>query len=645
MTTVLVTAGPVWNLFRAAPNTSDEGNVVERDSATLPPKSGGGPSSTAVADIDTPTLAAERIQPPEFVNTTAAQQATMTSVVIDQRNKLPTGDAGEEGWQSEAFSEAASQRLGQFAKWLAEADVLDETALGEWCHADATARLFDADSLPIEFQDELVTVARGKAAAIALTERPPRELNLASIAHALQARRASWHHARHAKFKLYRVAIDGHNATTEQFVHLSGSATGQTREYNSTWRFAWSQRDASQPPKIHRIEEERIEVVTAKRQQQPWLADCTASLMSAVPSYESEWLNSIPHWLTRLEAAQGVYNFGYHGVAIADVNSDGLDDVYLCQTGGLPNRLLLQRLDGTLEDVSAAAGVDYLDNTRAALFIDLDNDADQDLVLTTASGVILLENDGQLRYRPRARINSIRHGFSLAAADFDQDGQLDIYVCVYYGDNDAASELPLPLPYFDARNGGANHLIRNEGDWKFTDATEPAGLGDENFRFSFAATWDDIDNDSDLDLLVVNDFGPNQLYENEAGHFRNVANQNGLLDGAFGMSATIGDYDRDGRDDIYVSNMFSAAGNRVTTQPNFKSTEDAATREKFQRLARGNSLFRNRGDGTFDDTSVDMNVTMGRWSWGSLFVDLDNNGWDDLLVANGFVTGQQTDDL
>jgi hypothetical protein len=294
------------------------------------------------------------------------------------------------------------------------------------------------------------------------------------------------------------------------------------------------------------------------------------------------------------------------------------------------------------------AGVDYLDNTRSALFVDLDNDDDQDLIVALTTGLVCLENvssEGRTRFALRARFPAIRQAFSLAAADYDQDGWLDLYVCVYYGDPQSVAELPLPLPYFDATNGGANFLIRNQGQWRFADVTGQVGLDDDNCRFSMAAAWEDYDNDGDLDLMVINDFGPNQLYRYQAGRFRNVAAQVGLLDGAFGMSATFADFDRNGRMDLYVSNMFSAAGNRVTFQPRFKTELATADRARFQRLARGNSLFRNVGPDRFEDVSVSHGVTMGRWSWGSLFADLNNDGWDDLLVANGYLTGTTADDL
>jgi hypothetical protein len=124
-----------------------------------------------------------------------------------------------------------------------------------------------------------------------------------------------------------------------------------------------------------------------------------------------------------------------------------------------------------------------------------------------------------------------------------------------------------------------------------------------------------------------------------------VAGQAGLLDSAFGMSATFADFDHNGWMDLYVSNMFSAAGNRVTFQPEFKAQLSEAQKARFQYLARGNSLFQNRGDGQFEDASVSHGVTLGRWSWGSLFADVNNDSWDDLLVANGYLTGESVDDL
>jgi hypothetical protein len=168
-----------------------------------------------------------------------------------------------------------------------------------------------------------------------------------------------------------------------------------------------------------------------------------------------------------------------------------------------------------------------------------------------------------------------------------------------------------------------------------------------NNRYSFAAAWADYDSDGDQDLYVANDFGRNNLYRNNGdGTFTDVAAEAGVDDLAAGMSASWADYDGDGNLDLYVGNMWSSAGQRVTDQPEFDATTtDPKLKELFQRHARGNSLFRNRGDGTFEDVSERLGVTMGRWAWACDFADLDNDGRQDLYVQNGYITGAALDDL
>ena len=111
------------------------------------------------------------------------------------------------------------------------------------------------------------------------------------------------------------------------------------------------------------------------------------------------------------------------------------------------------------------------------------------------------------------------------------------------------------------------------------------------------------------------------------------------------MSVTWGDYNGDGLMDWYGSNMFSAAGGRSTYQRQFQQAASDHARADMQRHARGNSLFLNQGDGTFRDVSQEAGVVMGRWAWASLLCDLNNDGWQDIFVANGYVTGSGSDDL
>jgi len=337
---------------------------------------------------------------------------------------------------------------------------------------------------------------------------------------------------------------------------------------------------------------------------------------------------------------------GWQGLAIGDVNGDGLDDLYICQPGGLPKRLFIQNADGTATERSAEAGVDWLESTHAALLVDMDNDGDQDLLLSIEEGILFLVNDGMGHFKVgAARPIPAAIPYSLAAADYDEDGDLDLYVCCYNSRRGVDRHLVFarPVPYHDANNGGPNVLLRNDGNWRFREVTKQVGLDVNNRRFSYAAAWEDYDNDGDLDLFVANDFGRKNLYRNEGGHFRDLAAEAGAEDIGPGMSAAWGDYDNDGFMDIYASNMFSSAGNRITHQEKFQPAASELARAQLRRHARGNTLLRNLGNGTFQD--VEAGVTMGRWAWGSLFVDLNNDGWQDLLVLNGFITQEDSSDL
>ena len=291
-----------------------------------------------------------------------------------------------------------------------------------------------------------------------------------------------------------------------------------------------------------------------------------------------------------------------------------------------------------MRDASAESGTNFQLRTQAALFVDLDNDGDQDLVIATTLGVIFMENDGKGAFTVKGnKLLPEAPPVALAAADLDLDGDLDIYAACYSRrrvdtgnpESDAA-QLGRPIPYHDANNGGRNVLFRNDRNWRFTDATIALGLNQNNHRYSFAPTWEDYDDDGDAEGNF---------------HFTDVAAEAGVEDISAGMSASWGDADGDGDRDLYVSNMWSSAGNRIAYQRNFQTSLDDSLRGEFQRHARGNSLFLNNGDGTFSDASQEAGVTMGRWAWGSRFVDINNDSKQDLIVSNGFLTQSDSGDL
>ncbi|NIP95374.1 MAG: VCBS repeat-containing protein, partial [Akkermansiaceae bacterium] len=288
-----------------------------------------------------------------------------------------------------------------------------------------------------------------------------------------------------------------------------------------------------------------------------------------------------------------------HGLAIGDVNGDQLEDLYICQQGGVPNRLFLQNPDGTLRDFTAESETGWLDYCASALIVDLDNDGDKDLVVSQDFKMLFMDNvDGKGRFELAFGHGTKAQTFSISATDFDLDGRLDIYACGYNpsATTQRAGAMGEPVPFHDANNGGPNLLFRNAGNWEFEDVTTRAGLDVNNRRFSFGASWEDYDNDGDLDLYVANDFGRNNLYRNDSANgrffFREISDALGVQDTSAGMSTNWADYNRDGWMDLYISNMFSGAGNRITYQKQFLSETSGEVREQFQRMARGNTLFR-----------------------------------------------------
>ncbi len=377
---------------------------------------------------------------------------------------------------------------------------------------------------------------------------------------------------------------------------------------------------------------------SVSRAEAPLFQEITSTVLTG-PGIAEQLSPGLDTWRERLDTRVGVGILGHHGIALGDVDGDGIDDLYLCQPGGLPNRLFLRRADGTTREVAALAGVDVLDSTQSALICDLDGDGARELVLAVSDRLAIFKNDGQGRFHGVALADAVG-ATSLAAADIDGDGDLDLFACGYDSPYEGGGT---PEPYYDAENGQRNYLLVNEGKLHFRDETLAAGI--THRRFSFAAAFEDVDDDGDPDLYVANDFGRNALYENQGdGTFIDRAREWGVEDLSAGMGVAFADVDGDGRMDLHVANMFSSAGNRVAYQRRFQAEADEAVRAGYRRHARGDSLFLHR-DGGFVDVSEAAGITMGRWAWGAIFLDLENDGWPDLYVPGGFVTGERRDDL
>ena len=358
----------------------------------------------------------------------------------------------------------------------------------------------------------------------------------------------------------------------------------------------------------------------------------------------------------------GILKYGSAGVSAADYDGDGWYDVYFAD--GASSRLYRNQGDGTFADATAAAGLPVdLHGINVALFVDLDNDDDLDLFLGRFTGDNrLYRNEGDGTFTDVTAGSELGRNFVVVAtaADYDLDGDLDLYLGRYLD-----PRINLPTTLFYTRNGEGNSLLRNDGDLRFTEVTEEAGVREGGL--SLGVTWGDYDLDGDPDLYVANDFGRNALFRNEGdGTFTDVSAESGALDFGFGMSASWGDVDNDGDLDVYISNVRSGQrwyGQATTLYQYLINSLKQGTfiedlpiyRDIFEytgadwadygdNFVKGNSLLIN-DEGTFTDVAEISGVNPFGWYWGSTLFDYDNDGRLDIYAANGWITGKSHDDL
>ena len=363
----------------------------------------------------------------------------------------------------------------------------------------------------------------------------------------------------------------------------------------------------------------------------------------------------------------GMIRHGPGGISAVDVDNDGFYDLFI--PDGVESRLFRNRRDGTFEDITAASGLSGLDGVSVGVFADYDNDGWKDLFVSrTFEPNQLFHNEGPgsgeiPTFRDVTADSGIGADCCTTVAswgDYDNDGDLDLYVGRYL---DPRKDIPTT---FYARNGEPNQLYRNEGNGRFTNVTEEAGVGDPGL--CLGTVFGDYDDDGDADLYIANDFGRKTLYRNKGdGTFEDVTVDTGTLAYGAGMSASFGDYDNDGRLDIYVANIRSEHGWFAEAPTVWRYMANSWRQgvwssdmplyfeifrqsgfefvSVFQQMAAGNNLLRNRGDGSFEDVTWETHTNPIGWFWGSAFADFDNDGWQDIYSANGWVYGDRDSEI
>jgi hypothetical protein len=345
---------------------------------------------------------------------------------------------------------------------------------------------------------------------------------------------------------------------------------------------------------------------------------------------------------------------GPGGISAVDYDNDGFYDLFI--PDGVESRLFRNRGDGTFEDVTGAAGLSGLDGVSVGVFADYDNDGHQDFFVSrTFNPNQLFRNNGDGTFTDVTRESGIGEDCCTTVAswaDYNNSGYLDLYVGRYLD-----PRIDIPTTFY-ARNGEPNQLYRNNGDGTFTNVTDEAGVGETGL--CLGTVFGDYNDDGWPDLYVVNDFGRNTLYRNNGdGTFTDVTVETNTLAYGAGMNASMGDYDNDGRLDIYVTNIRSdhawfaeaptirrymynsfTQGVWLSDMPLYMEIfrqSGFAFVSVFQQMASGNTLLRNSGDGTFEDVTWSANANPPGWFWGAGIYDYNNDGLPDIYAANGWV--------
>ncbi len=327
------------------------------------------------------------------------------------------------------------------------------------------------------------------------------------------------------------------------------------------------------------------------------------------------------------------------GVGFFDYDNDGWLDILLVQGSTVEQALAGKKArpalyhnrgDGTFEDVSAGSGLDGGVWGMGVTFGDYDNDGDADVYLTQLGPDLLYRNNADGTFTDVTEESGIHaDGWSTSAAfgDYDRDGLLDLYVVGYldYG----PSHLPprtssctyLGVPVLcgpRGLQGARDYLYRNRGGGAFEEVSRSSGAEDRNRYFGLGVLWSDLDDDGDLDLFVGNDATPNYLFENRGdGTFEDVGFVSGVAVSGDGneqasMGVDSGDYDNDGKLDLFLTHF----------------ANDYST------------LYHNEGGLMFTDVSGRAGLKDPEWNlvaWGTRFMDVDDDGWKDIVHANGHV--------
>lgn len=350
-----------------------------------------------------------------------------------------------------------------------------------------------------------------------------------------------------------------------------------------------------------------------------------------------DFVHQAPTFDPKLDHIMPQMNAMGAAVAVADFDRDGWSDFFVSSSKEGSRCALYRNLgDGRFADVAADMGVADLNQpgtgiVSGALWGDYDNDGDEDLFINKWGRPELFRNEAGKGFTSVTAGSGLPDWINASSAvwlDFDQDGLLDLFLGGYYDERinlwQLADTKMMPESFEYAQNGGRKVLLRNLGGGRFQDVAEAVGLVSR--RWTLAAAAADLRGTGYPDLVIANDYGVSEYFRNDGGRFTEVGAATGIGERPkSGMNVAMGDVFNQGRLSIYISNI----------------SEEGI-------LVQGNNLWVPREGSAGDDTVYDnlaqaLNVEMGGWSFGAQFGDLNNDGFQDIFLTNGFVSANEAE--
>jgi enediyne biosynthesis protein E4 len=318
-------------------------------------------------------------------------------------------------------------------------------------------------------------------------------------------------------------------------------------------------------------------------------------------------------------------------IAVGDIDNDGKPDVYVTDSGeNAKNRLFRNIGGGKFEEIGEKLGIadvnkDGTGTSMGALFGDFDNDGFEDLLVYKWGRPELFKNEGGkafTRITEMANLPKWMNANTATLLDYDNDGKLDMLLCGYFAEGIDLWNLKdtkiMPDSLQFAHNGTDRHLLKGDGTGKFVDVTKETGI--DTKAWTLAAGVADLNGDRFPEIVLANDYGYAELWVNEGGkRFTNVARQ-GVVGARpkAGMNISFGDIYNDGRLSIYRTNITESEGNLI-------QNNDLWLPDK-------------PGSLTYTDEAGSLGIADGGWSFGAQFADLNNDGYQDLYLVNGYIS-------